>query len=151
MSLQALTSPELIFPELPGSDRMSVLRALAERMAERGPIRDADRLFQKLFEREELGSTIIGKAVAVPHCKIDGLARGVLAVGISRRGVDFGGDDDAPVKVFFALVSPTRSPAEHLRGLAAISRWVKADSHVKKVLKLRSAEKVWELLGEGEE
>lgn len=145
MALDSLIGPELIFPELQGSDRPTVLQDLAERIAALGLVRDADALYQKLWEREQLGSTGIGSGVAIPHCKMKGLERAVLAVGLLRKGVDFGAVDDQPVRVLFLLVSPNDSPAEHLQALAAISRWVKADRHVERVLKAPDRQAIYAL------
>jgi nitrogen PTS system EIIA component len=145
VALDSLIGPELIFPELQGSDRPTVLQDLAERIAGLGLVRDADALYQKLWEREQLGSTGIGSGVAIPHCKMKGLERAVLAVGLLRKGVDFGAVDDEPVRVLFLLVSPNDSPAEHLQALAAISRWVKADRHVERVLKAPDRQAIYEL------
>lgn len=146
MSLAALVKLELIFPELPGSDRATVLRALSERMAAASLVEEADELYRRLCEREELGSTCIGPGVAIPHCKLNGLETGVLAVGLSPQGVDFGAADREPVKLFFLLLSPSNSAAEHLQSLAAISKWVKNSQHVEKILKLRDAHSIYEAL-----
>jgi PTS system nitrogen regulatory IIA component len=144
--LGGLTRPELIFPALPAADREQVLRAFSDRIAGQGLIRDAGELFQKLWEREQLGSTGIGSGIAIPHCKIQGLARGVVAIGLVPEGVDFAAVDSQPVRVFFLVISPSESPAEHLQILAAISRWVKADHHARKVLELREPQAIYDFL-----
>lgn len=146
MALGALTRPELIFPDLPPADRPGVLRAFAHRVAERGLVSNGEALFHKLWEREQLGSTGIGSGIALPHCKLDGLKHGVVAVGMVPQGVDFGAPDGQPVKVFFLVVSPSGSPAEHLRMLAAISRWIRVDQHTGKLLALRDPAQVYDLL-----
>lgn len=146
MGLAALIGPELIFPELGGSDAPTVLRNLAERVTEAGRVDDADRLYHKLWEREQLGSTGVGSGVAVPHCKMKGIERPVMAVGVTARAVDFGAVDGKPVAVFFLLVSPEDAPAEHLRALAEISRWARADKHVERIRKARGADEIFELL-----
>lgn len=146
MSLASLIGPELIFPDLGGSDRPTVLRNLAERVAEAGRVDDADRLYHKLWEREQLGSTGIGSGVAVPHCKMKGIDRPVMAVGVAPKAIDFGAVDDKPVAVFFLLVSPEDAPAEHLRALSEISRWARADRHVDKIRKAGGADAIFELL-----
>ena len=137
MRLGALTRPDLIFPDLPASDRPGVLRALAERVAARGLVPDAVQLYERLLERERLGSTGIGSGIAIPHCKLPGLKSGVVAVGMVPEGVDFGAVDGKPVRVFFLVISPSESPAEHLQALAAISRWLKEDRHAERLLALR--------------
>jgi PTS system nitrogen regulatory IIA component len=148
VGLGALTRPELIFPDLPATDREGVLRALAGRVAAQGLVKNGEELFQKLWEREQLGSTGIGQGVAIPHCKLKGPRHGVVAIGRVPEGVDFGAVDGQPVKVFFLVVSPAESPAEHLQILAAISRWIKADHNAAKLLALRDPAQVYDLLRE---
>lgn len=146
MRLGELTRPDLIFPDLPATDRAEVLRALAGRVAEQGLVKNGEDLFQKLWEREQLGSTGIGGGIAIPHCKLPGLAHGVVAVGLVPAGVDFGAADGKPVQVLFLVVSPSGSPAEHLQILAALSRWVRAEGHAEKILALRDPAAVYDLL-----
>lgn len=146
MGLATLIGPELIFPDLGGSDTPTVLRNLAEGVAEAGRVDDADRLYQKLWEREQLGSTGVGEGVAVPHCKMKGIDRPVMAVGVTSKAIDFGAVDGRPVAVFFLLVSPEDAPAEHLRALAEISRWARVDKHVERIRKARGADEIFELL-----
>ncbi len=150
MELSRLIRPELVFAELPGSDRVSVLRAVAERMAAEGIVEDAEELYRKLWEREELGSTGIGSAVAVPHCKLPGLDGVVVSVAICSQGVDFEARDGLPVRLLFTVISPTDKPAAHLQSLAAISKWVKADHHVEKILSLATPEAISALFAEKE-
>lgn len=146
MGLDSFVTPELIFPDLAGPDPPAVLRDLAEQIAALGLVRDAGLLYQKLLEREQLGSTGIGAGVAIPHCKMKGLERAVLAIGLVKKGIDFGAVDGEPVRVLFLLVSPNDAPAEHLQALAAISRWVKADRHVEKILHASERQAIYGLL-----
>ena len=143
-----LTRPELVFPGLPATDSRGVLRELAERVAATGLVRDADALFRALLEREQLGSTGLGHGVAIPHCKLQGLERGILALGIARPPVDFGAADGDPVSLFFLVLSPDDSPAEHLQTLARISRWVRADRHVETLLDLEERGAIYDYLKE---
>lgn len=143
-----LTRPELVFSDLPVTDCQGVLRTLAERVAATGLFADAETLYRALQERERLGSTGIGHGVAIPHCKLKGLEQCILAVGIPRRPVDFGAADGEPVALFFLVLSPEASPAEHLQTLAWISRWVRADRHVETLLGLAGAEAIYDYLRE---
>ena len=149
MHLGALIRPDLIFPDLPAADRQQALRALSERVSERGLVRNADSLYDKLWEREQLGSTGIGGGIAIPHCKLAGLEKGVVAIGLGREGVSFGAADGLPVDLFFLVVSPSESPAEHLQILAALSRWIKAGGHADALRELRDAQKIYDYLQEG--
>ena len=146
MRLGSLTRPELIFADLPAADRQEVLRAFADRIAGLGLVKSGEELFQRLWEREQLGSTGIGAGIAIPHCKLQGLAHGIVAVGLVPGGVDFGAADGRPVQVLFLVVSPSGAPAEHLQILAAISRWVRAGRHAERILALRQPAEVYDLL-----
>lgn len=126
-----------------------MLRVLSEGLANKGVIGDADSMYRRLVEREELGSTAIGSGVAIPHCKMEELDNVVVAVGLSRQGVEFESEDGEPVRLFFLVVSPSSQPAAHLRSLAAISKWVKADRHVERLLELEEPEAIWKLMQEG--
>jgi PTS system nitrogen regulatory IIA component len=143
-----LTRPELIFSDLPASDGREVLRELADRVAATGLTGDAGALYRALLEREQLGSTCIGHGVAIPHCKLRGLDHGILAVGIARPPVDFGAADGEPVSLFFLVLSPDDQPAEHLQTLARISRWVRGDRHVDRLLGLPDRQAVVDFLKE---
>lgn len=148
MRLDALTGPELIFTGLEASAGEGVLLELSRNLEEQRVIRSARELYDKLREREKLGSTGIGSGVAIPHCKLKGLDHAVLAIGICRRGVEFQATDSAPVRLFFLAVSPSDAPAIHLQVLAAISKWIKANSHVPRLLELDDPHDIYRLLEE---
>lgn len=150
MGLGSLTRPDLIFTDLPAVDRTQVLHALADRIARRGGVRDPEELFRKLWEREQLGSTGIGGGVAIPHCKLPGLAaemtKGIVALGLVPEGVGFGAVDGKPVCLFFVVISPSESPAAHLQVLAILSRWIKSGRHVEGILSLRDPQAIYDFL-----
>lgn len=146
MDLQSLTEPELIFPDLPAFDIPSVLRAFADRLAEKGRVPAADRLYEKLWEREQLGSTGIGDGVAVPHCKLSGFDQVVLAIGHVAKGIEFAAVDGKPVRLFFCVVSPDSQPAAHLQCLQAISTWLKRNTASQRILEMDDPEAIYALL-----
>jgi PTS system nitrogen regulatory IIA component len=125
LNLSELTEPALIDTDLGGTERQSVLQALASLVARQGEVHDPVLLVDRLAKRESLGSTGIGHGIAVPHCRMAGLSRVVLAIGICRQAIAFDALDGAPVRMFFLVISPEESPAAHLRCLAAIAHWVR--------------------------
>lgn len=148
MQIHDLTNLELVFPNLPGQNAAAVLREFSLRLATQGVVDDADALYQRLLEREELGSTGLGGGVAIPHCKYRKLDRVIVAVATCAEGVEFGAADQQPVRLLFLVISPEKTPAAHLQSLAAISKWVKADHHVERILEASDAESIFALLGE---
>lgn len=97
-------------------DRNAVLGAVARLLAQPGL--DATALHDQLLERERLASTAIGHGVAIPHARLDGLARGRGAFLRLAHPVDFGGE---PVDLVVALAMPGRDPQQHLQRLAEIA------------------------------
>lgn len=148
MELEGLTRPELIFPGLAGTDQASALWAFSLSLAEAGAIRDPQHVYEKLLEREELGSTGIGSGVAIPHCKVEHLDEVLVAIGVTREAIEFGATDGLPVRLFFVVLSPEKAPAAHLKSLAAISRWVQSDSHVERILERPDRSAILDLLRE---
>ena len=106
--------------EVPGSDKKAVMAAVAERL----PLADPrDRLLaaQALAERETKGSTVI-EGIAFPHARsplIFGVDRAILTLCFLKEAVPFGAPEQAPVRVVWAVVSPTIRA--HLALLAKIS------------------------------
>jgi nitrogen PTS system EIIA component len=153
VGLGSLTRPELILSDLTATDPApatptGILRVFADRLAKLGVVRDADELFRRLREREQLSSTGIGSGIAIPHCKMPELRQAVVAVGLAPQGIDFGTADGQPVRLFFVVVSPEADPAEHLRVLASISRWVKTGRHAEQVLEIREPQAIYQFLQE---
>lgn len=107
MNLAALLTPERVNLDLRSRKKVDLLRELVQ-MVRTGP--DVDLLLATLLKREELGSTGIGKGIAIPHCRslvIDGLE---LAVGRSTKGVPFKAVDRKPVHLFFLIMAPPQDP-----------------------------------------
>ncbi|MCB1037128.1 MAG: PTS sugar transporter subunit IIA [Acidobacteria bacterium] len=128
MRLLSLTRPELIFLDLPGSDSPTVLQSLATRVAEIEGLGDAQEIYRRILEREQLASTGIGAGVAIPHCKLAQLREPILTIGITREPIDFAAIDGAPVQLFLLILSPEEPPAAHLKALSTVSRWIKEAS-----------------------
>jgi len=103
------------------SSKRQALHVVAEAAAQALGVPES-RALEALLEREALGSTGLGAGVAVPHARLEGIAR-VTAVFVRLdTPVAYGSVDDRPVDLMFALFAPPKDGAEHLRALAAVSR-----------------------------
>ena len=78
-------------------------------------------LFKTLKRRENLGSTGIGKGIAIPHCRSLVVDRLRLAYGRKPTGVAFNAIDSQPVDMLFALVVPREEVNMHLDVLACLA------------------------------
>jgi PTS system nitrogen regulatory IIA component len=99
-------------------------------------------VFDALMEREALGSTGLGSGVAVPHARLDGIAS-VKAVFVRLdTPVAYGAVDDRPVDLLFALFAPPRDGAEHLRALAAVSRFLRSSEMREQLRQARTCDAI---------
>jgi nitrogen PTS system EIIA component len=139
---------ELVFSDLRTTRKPDVIRELAVRMAEHCPDIDAEPLIAVLREREKLGSTAVGEGIAIPHGKLDGVARLAGCLARSQRGIDFESEDGKPTHFFFLLVAPTGAAGDHLKALARISRLFKNPEFRSRLMKAHGAEQMYAIIEE---
>ncbi|MEX0794256.1 MAG: PTS sugar transporter subunit IIA [Pirellulaceae bacterium] len=141
-----------IKPELESSDKESVIRELTSGLVAAGSIAEenVESIIKAIMKREELGSTGIGRGIAVPHTKHPSVDKLVGTVGVSREGVEFASLDGEPVHLFFLLVSPPDRPGDHLRALENISRQLRDDMFCKFLKQSKTNEDIAQLLEEAD-
>jgi mannitol/fructose-specific phosphotransferase system IIA component (Ntr-type) len=126
------TNPRKILPTFVLQNRNATkeqtIQLAVAQLVEAGliPEDDAGGIVSGILHRELLGSTGIGRGVAVPHTKYRGLRGTVGAVIRLTRGLPFDGVDEVPVTVLGLFVVPDDRPGEHLRALEAFSRSLRA-------------------------
>lgn len=77
---------------------------------------------QKIFERENMGTTGIGKGIAVPHARCEEVTDVVMAIAVVKSGVEFNTPDDEKAKVILLVGAPKNKNNEYLDLLASISK-----------------------------
>ncbi len=129
-----------------------VIAELVTALVATGQIReeDNDSILKAIMKREELGSTGIGRGVAVPHTKHPSVERLVATVGVSREGIDFNSLDGEKVQLFFLLISPPDQPGDHLRALENISRQLRDDTFCRFLKQSKTTEDIQQLLEEAD-
>jgi PTS system nitrogen regulatory IIA component len=142
---------EAIVPDLHATNKEGVIREMVESLRGAGAFKvaETDEIVKAILKRELLGSTGIGRGVAIPHTKHPSVDRLVGTVALSKTGVPFDSLDGEPVHVFVLLISPQDRPGDHLRALENVSRSLRDDAFVKALRIAESRERVWELLAEG--
>ena len=139
-------------PTLPRMTRKVRLRSLVAGLVESKDISEDEQesIIKAIMKREELGSTGIGRGVAVPHTKHPSVDRLIGTVGVSAEGVDFNSLDGEKVQLFFLLISPPDRPGDHLRALENISRQLRDDTFCRFLKQAKTAEDVQQLLEEAD-
>ena len=120
-----LSGPESVLACVKASGKKSLLAELAAKAAPLFKL-DERRLFDRLLERERLGSTGIGGGIAIPHGRMPGLDKPVGLFARLGHPVDFDSIDERPVDTVFLLLAPEGAGADHLKALARVSRLVRA-------------------------
>jgi PTS system nitrogen regulatory IIA component len=121
MEITDLLDPSGVIPILRVTSKRQALQELARRAA---TLTDEDehKVFESLWEREQLGSTGIGNGTAVPHGRIPGFKRALTMFARLEKPIDFDAIDSQPVDLIFLLLTPADAGADHLKALARISR-----------------------------
>lgn len=152
MKLSDFVVREAILTDLKAGTKEAAIRSMVESLSASGSVKGSDQegIIAAILKREELGSTGIGKGVAVPHTKHPSVDRLVATIALSKAGVEFASLDGDNVHILFLLVSPPDRPGDHLRALENISRHLRNDNFCNFLRQANSAEAVVELLEEAD-
>ena len=147
MQLREFFSPDAISLDLQGSDRDAVLAELVGLLGVGE--RHAETLLRVLQRREGLGSTGVGRGIAIPHCRSLVANRLRLAYGRHRAGVEFQAIDGQPVHHFFLIVAPPLEISnQYLPVLGRIAQFAKDADVPERLDALRTSEEFFRLLEE---
>ncbi len=152
MKVNNLITNDRIILDLESSSRDEVIKEMVSFLNERRKEIKEKELYERLIQREELGSTAIGNGFAIPHCKIKYAKDLIVLLGISRKGVDFHSQDNKLTRVFFLVVSSPENPSVNLQALAAIAHLIrKSKNFVNKLLNAKNISEVLSIIKSEEE
>ncbi len=153
MKLSDFMVADAIVPNLTGDDRDAVIRELVESLANANaiPKEQVDEITQQIVERENQGSTGIGKGIAVPHIKHAAVKNIVGTIGCSKAGIDFASLDKAPVFSVMLLLSPPNNPDRHLEAMESLFSHLQKDMFRKFLRQADTAEAIMDLIAEADE
>lgn len=142
--VERFSAPELMAVPLKGTTKEEVLLELCNNLTEQGYIQNCDDLYDAALRREAIVSTAVENAIAFPHVR--GVEGGglVLTVGISKKGVDFGGK--TKTKIFFFMVIPTAASAFYLKLLSGLTQSFAKKEARDLILQAKDPEELWKLM-----
>ena len=135
MDLADILSPDAVLPSLKATNKKQALNDLAEAAGRFTGIEPRE-IYDALLQRERLGSTGLGRGIAIPHVKLKALKRIICLFARLETPIGFESHDDEPVDLVFLLLAPEHASGDHLKALARISRLVREPATLDK---LRSA------------
>ena len=147
MELREFFSEDAIKLELEGGTKDEMLKELIGLL--KLDEKSEGMLFKMLKRRENLGSTGIGRGIAIPHCRSLVVSKLRVAFGRKREGVDFKAIDEKPVHFFFLIVAPPLEVSnQYLPVLGKIAQFSKESDVPGRLMTLKTPAEFMELLRE---
>ncbi|WGF89809.1 PTS sugar transporter subunit IIA [Marinivivus vitaminiproducens] len=143
-NLTTILTPEHVVLDVEAHSKRSLLLDLAGRLS--GDEGEARLIYQALMERERLGSTGVGKGVAIPHAAIPGLDGLVALFARVRPAIEFDAVDDGPVDLVFLLLAPETGGSDHLKALARVARLLHTPETADRLRHLQDPAEVYAIL-----
>lgn len=125
MQLTEILSPSRTACDVQAGSKKKVLEKLSELLSKEGNGMDASEIFESLVARERLGSTALGRGVAIPHGRHKHGSKTLGAFIRTESGIDYDSADSENVDLFFGLLVPEDSTEEHLQVLGCLAQMFK--------------------------
>src|ERR1017187_2509800 len=147
MELREFFSEDAVKLDLQGTTKDEVLQELIALLGL--DEKSEGMLFKMLKRRENLGSTGIGRGIAIPHCRSLVVNRLRVAFGRKPGGVDFKAVDEKPVNFFFLIVAPPLEVSnQYLPVLGKIAQFSKEADVPERLLSISQPPEFMKLLEE---
>lgn len=137
--------PDAVLFQLKATNKKHLLQRLSESFAEATGLEARD-IFDRLMEREKLGSTGMGSGIAIPHARLKNLDRVYTVFAVLDEAQDFESVDEQPVDLVYALLAPQDAGADHLQALAKASRLLRTKDFCTRIRGASSEDAVTSLL-----
>lgn len=121
-AIDSILTLERTVKSAPASSKKKVLEYLGSFIADHIPESSADEIYERLLNRERMGSTGIGEGIAIPHCRLKQCDKTVGVLLQLEKAIDFDSIDQQPVDLIFALLVPEEATDEHLKTLSMLAQ-----------------------------
>jgi len=139
-----------ISPTSGAGSKKRILEEVSALLAASTPGLTSEQVFDKLLERERLGSTGLGQGIALPHARIEGVENACGALIRLQSGVDFDAIDNQKVDIVFGLMVPQQATEAHLQLLAHLATLFSNEEFCTKLRKIGDNHAILDLLHQSE-
>ncbi len=148
MKLSEVLAEPAVLLDLDGRDKWQAIEELTDRLVSTRQIpgEHRDRVHESLVARERSMSTGMEQGIAIPHTSVAEVDSAAVALGISRRGIDFQAIDGRPTHLVILLVNPSNRTKAHIRTLAEIARLLSSSDLRASLVRSESAAQVLETI-----
>lgn len=148
MKLENLLDLDCIICAALGNSKKNILEQISNVAAKKISCSTTKELLTSLMTREKMGSTGIGKGIAIPHGRIANTEEAVAVLVTTEKPVPFDAIDDKPVDIFFALFVPENHCQQHLETLASVARLFSDKDASKKVRRCRTSSQLYQVVAD---
>jgi len=141
-----LLSPERICCEVHSSSKKRLLEFISEELARNSDDLDQREIFESLCARERLGSTGLGKGVAIPHGRIKGNHEVQTTFIRLKKPLPFDALDGESVDLLFALAVPEDCSEDHLKLLSQVAELFSDPDLLRQLREAEGSGKLFKLL-----
>ena len=128
---------DLFIEEFSSSNKKEVFQAIATLLEKNKRIFKAEIIVDLLEKREQLGTTAIGKGIAIPHCRSMATNKLTVIVGLHSEGIEFDAPDNLPVKIIFVIIAPPQD-VNYLPFLGKLVELFRDETVRKRMLRVKS-------------
>ncbi|MCQ2396903.1 MAG: PTS sugar transporter subunit IIA [Lentisphaeria bacterium] len=146
MKISEYLNPSLIKLNLESLTKEELFPEMVQLFVKNGLVKDAAAAVRILEEREEKMSTGVGNGIGLPHGKLPEAKQSMLALGISRDGIEYDSLDGEPVYIVIAIFANPENPSQHIEVLAEISRLFAIPEFSMRVRAAKSAQEVLDII-----
>lgn len=129
------------------SSKKRLLQKISEQAASIYDL-DSEQVFAALTAREALGTTGVGRGVAIPHARFENLDRVIGLFTRLEKPLDYDSMDHQPADLIFTLLAPQKEGAEHLKALALVSRTLRDEDVCAKLRSNNDPQTIFSILVE---
>ena len=146
MHLKDFISEEGIIFTTTVSSKKSALEILSETITDQDTSLNKKKILDALLAREKLGSTGLGKGIAIPHCRLEELSNIHVAMLKLDEGIEFESTDDIPVTFLFCMIVPDNADNNHLQLVASLAELLN-NKHVRQsIARCNDAKCIYQIL-----
>lgn len=148
VNIKDILFQENIILNMSAKTKKEVLEEFLELFYKNGYIKEKAGILETLLNRERVMSTGMQQGIAIPHCKSKYVDKMIMAIGLSRDGINFESIDGKPSKIFVMLLAPEGTPGPHLHALMLISSVLIKDEAREKLINMDNAYDIWKYMND---
>ena len=146
MELKELIKESTIKLELESRDKDSVLDEMIKLLVDDNVVTNIKKFKKDILARESLSNTGIGFGIAIPHAKSKAVKEPRIAIGLTKKGLDYGSIDGQDVNMVFMIAVNDEQSDLHLRALANLSRKLMHEEFRESILNAKTKKEIIDIL-----